>query len=146
MAFLRIITSSLIISFLITISSCSEDGTPASRSVLIAGSEASGKTWAITGIQLERGSLIVEDCIADNIIRYFPNGRYTISEGLELCSANDPISWEGTWSLSRDETQIFIVLPDSSLTWGIETLNSRTQVISSVFDGDLETYTLSSSN
>ena len=142
MAFLRLTTFTLIL----LIISCSEDSTPVSRDVLLAGNDASGKTWAITGIQLERGSLIVENCIADNIIRYFPNGRYTVSEGLELCNGDDPIAWEGTWSLSTDETQLFIILPDSSLTWGIESLNDRTQIISSVFDGDLETHTLSSSN
>lgn len=143
MAFLRLTTFTLIL----LIISCGEEGTtPATRSELIAGTNASGKTWSITGIQLQRGSLIVENCIADNIIRYFPNGRYTVSEGLDLCNPNDPIAWEGTWSLSVDETQLFIVLPDSSLTWGIESLSSETQVISSVFDGGLETYTLSSSN
>jgi len=144
MAFLRLSVISL---FILLIISCSDENTtPETRAELLAGNDASGKTWQITSIQLERGGLIFGECISDNIIRYFPNGRHTVSEGLELCDPDDPVAWEGTWSLSADETQLFIVFPDSSRTWGIESLNSETQIISSVFDGDLETYTLSSSN
>ena len=142
MAFLRIITLSL----LLFIISCSEDSArPETRADLLAGSSSFGKAWQITGIEVSLGQLIVSECIADNIIRYYPDGTYEVTE-VEKCDPSDPAALTGSWTLSRDETVLSINLPDSTLSWDIESLTNSIHEISASFEEGRRTYTLSSSN
>ena len=132
---------------LLILSSCDyNEPKPPGREEVLAGTEVR-KSWRITSIEAlaigTKGS--PRDCIEDNLIFYYVDGRYVVSEGRELCNANDAQSLEGTWTLVNDET-IRVQIGDSIRTWNIERLSENTQIISSNFIEGSRIYTLSSSN
>lgn len=119
---------------------------PPGREELLAGNDIR-KGWQISTIESigigTKGS--PRDCVGDNIIFYYRDGRYIVSEGRELCESSAAQSSEGTWMLLDDET-IRIQIGDSTQIWSIETLSENSQIISSRFIEGSRIYTLNSSN
>ena len=147
MAFFRLTLLSLLSTFLLFLSSCDlNEPKPASREEILAGTDVR-KGWQISSIE----SIAVgtkgapRECIQDNLIFYYVDGRYIVSEGRSLCDAQAPQSLEGGWTLIDDET-IRIEIGDSIQIWNIDRLTENQQIISSTFIEGSRIYTLNSSN
>ncbi len=132
---------------LLQLTSCSfDEPKPADRVELLAGTEVR-KGWQISTIESigigTKGA--PRDCVEDNLIFYYVDGRYIVSEGRELCSSTDPQALEGRWTLIDDEI-VRVEIGDSVLVWNIESLTDDQQIISSNFVEGSRIYTLNSSN
>lgn len=119
---------------------------PNNKEDLISGNSEFGKTWRISSIEIELGTLQPNGCVTDNFITYYPNGNYEINEGASKCDPNDPPAIEGTWLLNSFETKIFVEFGDSLQVWDIESINRNTQTITSDFKEGERTYSLSAIN
>lgn len=112
---------------------------------LIAGTDAFGKDWHIAGIELlSLGELKITPCLADNIIRYYPNYTYEVSD-VEKCHPEDPPAITGTWSFSRDGSLLIVRMPDSVMTWELEALSASEHHLVASFHEGTRRYTLRSS-
>ncbi len=58
---------------------------------------------ANTGVWFETP---VPNCDKDDCLRFYTDGVAIIDEGALLCDSSDPLTIEGTWALSVDETTI----------------------------------------
>ncbi|MEO9869578.1 hypothetical protein [Ekhidna sp.] len=139
MAFLRLI----IIGILLT--SCHEEPNRVNRTDLIAGSDSFGKTWQVSHIDIEIGTVTPFRCVTDNYITYFPNGKYEINEGSSKCDPNDPPAVSGVWFMNETQEQLIVELGDSIQMWRIESMESDSHEITSLFKEGSRTYTFISS-
>jgi hypothetical protein len=117
-----------------------------SKTELLAGTSDFGKTWSISQIDVELGTLIPNPCVKDNFITYYPDGRYEINEGRSKCAPTDPPSASGIWNLNQSESILTVSIGDSTQLWQLEFVDRNHQVISSAFLEGSRTYTLSWSN
>jgi len=141
MAFLRLSV------LLLLLTSCTEDNPrPDSRVSLFAGSDANGKTWQITQIEVSFGTVTPNPCVTDNFITYYSNGNYDINEGATKCNPNDPPGVRGTWTLDDAEETMTVAIGDSIQTWTIEETKSESHRITSQFNDGSRTYVLTLSN
>lgn len=132
---------------LVLLSSCyHSDPEPNDRPFLISGNDEFGKTWRISQIEIELGTLVPKTCVTDNFITYFPNGNYEINEGATKCDPNDPPAIVGTWEMNSFETKIFVTIEDSLQVWTIESVDRATHRISSEFQEGDRIYSLSTVN
>ena len=123
--------------------SCTGDGNPAlSNTQLLAGVDDTGKTWRITGIETDLGTVDPFDCVSDNNITYFPNGRYEVNEGASKCDPSDPVAFIGDWDFSSQENQLSVVVGDSARIWVIVELREQIHRIESSFPDGQRTYVL----
>ena len=141
MAFLRLIPFTFLF-----VACVQEDPKPDSRAELFAGSDQYGKTWQITSIDVDFGTVTPNSCVTDNFITYYPNGNYEINEGATKCNPNDPPGEMGTWTLSNDESQLTTTVGDSTQVWVIDETLSDAHRITSTFSDVSLTYTLILSN
>lgn len=117
--------------FLFFLVSCSEEnfGRELSRADILAGESDEGRSYFISSAEVDlddlNGTFILDECITDNTIRYFPGGRYTENEGNTTCDPNDPPGDTGTWSLSTDETQLTITIFGETLIWDIVSIDNN---------------------
>lgn len=133
--------------FLLVFAACVENSPePISKSVLLSGNDAFGKTYSISSIELELGTLQPHPCLTDNFITYFPNGNYEINEGATKCHPNDPPALIGFWDMNRDQTQLFVDIDGSIQTWNIESLGLQNHRISSIFNEGERIYSLIATN
>ncbi|MFK7951747.1 MAG: hypothetical protein AB8B73_02800 [Ekhidna sp.] len=132
---------------LILLSSCYQDSpTILSTPQLIAGVDEFGKTYQVNQITIELGTLRPNDCVTDNFITYFPNGRYEINEGATKCHPNDVPAVTGFWSIDRSESFLTVEIGDSTQIWVIERIENTVHEVTSDFREGLRTYTMLSSN
>lgn len=131
-----------ILSFCGILSACYEENDSVPSTVqLLAGNDAFGKGWKITGIEVSGlGKLSPFDCTADNNIIYYPNGRHEVSEGYEKCDPNDPPAYVGSWSFNSPKDSLFITLGDSVRSWYVDALTQTSMRLTSRFDSDKRTY------
>lgn len=113
---------------------------------LLAGFDDFGKTWQIEIIEVELGSLDPKSCLTDNFIKYYPDGRYEMGEGLTKCDPFDPQAYAGSWDFNRDQSELAIQIEDSIQVWEIDILTEIDQSITSIFKEGERTYILRSSN
>ncbi len=136
-----------LIASIVLLGSCDNDNPePNDRSYFLSGNTEFGKTWSISEIEIEIGTVQPHQCVTDNFITYFPNGNYEINEGASKCDPNDPPAVTGSWTLNSFETKIFVEFGDSVQTWNIESINSEVQRISSEFQEGERIYSLRSVN
>lgn len=121
---------------------------PNSRSTreLISGSNEFGKTYQVSHIEIEIGTVTPHPCVTDNFVTYFPSGRYEVNEGATKCDPNDPPALIGSWSLNRNETLLFIEIDNEEQVWEIDFVGNVSHEITSNFREGLRTYFYSSSN
>lgn len=111
--------------FLFFLVSCSEEGfeRQLSRGEILAGEDSEGRSYFISSAEIDlfeiNGTIILDECVTDNTIRYFPGGRYTENEGSTTCDPLDPPGDTGTWILSNDETQLTITIFGETNVWDI---------------------------
>ncbi len=115
---------------------------PINKSVLISGSDAFGKTYSISSIELELGTLVPHPCLTDNFITYFPNGNYEVNEGATKCDPNDPPALIGFWEMNREQTQISVEIDGIIQTWNVESVDRENHRISSFFTEGERVYSL----
>lgn len=133
----------IILTCLFFLMSCDESGNQIiSNRDLIAGSEAEGKTWRISTIEVELGALVPKSCLTDNNITYFPGGQYEVNEGSTKCDPTDPPAYTGRWFFNKDETELTVQMGDSVKVWNILQLKSDKHRISSTFVDGQRTYLL----
>ena len=133
--------------FLIFLSSCYHDSpTPLSTSELIAGVDEFGKTYQVNHITIEIGTVTPHECVTDNFITYYPNGRYEINEGATKCNPNDSPAVVGFWRIDRSETFLTVEIGDSTQVWEIESIENSSHAVTSTFREGLRTYSFHSSN
>lgn len=146
-AFLKPFTFILLILLLISVSSCEEDDSVIDvRTRSLAGESEFGRTWQISGIEIELGTVDPHACVKDNNFTYYPNDTYEVNEGKSKCDPGDPPAWVGHWLFNRSKTQLTIEIGDSSRVWSLEHLSGSVHKISSNFDGDWRTYDFRSAN
>ena len=121
--------------------SCGESEDPSLRE-LLAGNHEDGKSWKITAIEVELGTLQPYECVRDNNITYFPNGRYEVNEGETKCDPYDPPAYIGTWLYDDKLNKLSIKISDSSKLYTIDYLDEFTQRITSTFIDGERTYVL----
>ncbi len=116
-----IIASLLLISIMITFSSCrKEDKGP--QDYLTEGE------WKVTDVELNPGITVSgitithvfdfmgDECSKDNLFKFNEDGTITEDEGATKCDPSDPqTTTEGTWTLSEDGSSI------SAVFWGLDT-------------------------
>ncbi|MEO9965719.1 MAG: hypothetical protein ABJF11_08025 [Reichenbachiella sp.] len=118
--------------------SCSEDADDSYDH--FSGSNSLGKVWQLTAIEVELGTLIPYDCVADNNYTYFSSGRYEVNEGRSKCYENDAPGLSGEYLFSTDRNELVITIGDSVQVWQIITSNATEHKISSEFDGEFRSY------
>ncbi len=125
-----------------------EEGSPEpiSKAELISGNDSFGKTYSISSIELELGTLQPHSCLTDNFITYFPNGNYEINEGATKCDPSDPPALVGSWDMNREQTTLFVDINGFVQTWQIESLESHNHRISSAFQEGQRIYSLTAVN
>ena len=132
---------------LIFLASCyHSDPEPNDRPFLLSGSSEFGKTYRISFIEVELGTLIPKSCVTDNFITYYPNGNYEINEGATKCDPNDPPAIVGIWEMNSFETKIFVTFEDSVQVWNIESVDRNNHSISSQFNEGERIYSLTAFN
>ena len=107
----------------------------------IAGKSLVGKSWSVSSIEIDLGTIIPKPCVSDNNFTYFDSGRYEVNEGTTKCSAEDPPGNVGSWFFSDDNSLVTIEVDDSVRVWSIIDIQSTVHILESDFDGDLRTYT-----
>ncbi len=123
--------------------SCQDGDDPSlSNTELLAGTTTSGKTWRIDKIETEIGTVDPFECVSDNNITYFPDGRYEVNEGARKCNPTDPAAFEGTWRFSSQENQISVTIGDSIRIWLIIQLEDKVHRIESDFSDGERIYVL----
>ncbi len=128
---------------LIGIGACNENSPePLDRSALISGTDAFGKTWGISGIEVPLGTVTPKSCVADNLITYYPNGNYEVITGRDKCDPSEAPALIGTREMNADETRLFVQIEDSTQAWDIERLTASNQEISSLFPDGTRIYSL----
>ncbi|MEQ9405915.1 MAG: hypothetical protein RIM99_20150 [Cyclobacteriaceae bacterium] len=136
-----------ILPLLILFCSCYENTPePANKPYLIAGNSEFGKTWSISQIEVELGTLTPRPCVTDNFITYFPNGNYEINEGASKCTPNDPPAVVGSWSMNTEQTLVSVTIGDSIQNWVIESIDNNNHRITSQFREGERTYVLTVRN
>ncbi len=129
--------------FLFFLVSCAEEENPApAKSELLAGDSNNGRSYFISSAEIDLdavdGTLVLDECVTDNTIIYYPSGRYDENEGRTKCNAEDPPGTSGNWTFLNDETQIVIELEGERHIWDIESINSNSHRISrATNDGQL---------
>lgn len=106
----------------------------------LTGGSSFGRTWQISSIEIELGTVDPHSCVKDNYFTYYPDGTYEVNEGRSKCDPRDPPAWSGTWSYGRNQTELVIVIGDSTRVWELDRLTSNFHKISSDFNGDWRTY------
>ena len=117
--------------FLFFLVSCTEEdlGRALTRADILASETDEGRSYFISSAEIDlddvNGTLILDECVTDNTIRYFPSGRYTENEGSTTCDPNDPPGDTGSWILSPDETQLTITVFGETLVWDIISIDNN---------------------
>ncbi len=143
MKYLKTVILFILLIFLFFLMSCQEQSPePVTPADLLTGQSESGKTWRIILIEVELGSINPFECVSDNPITYFPNGRYEVNEGYKKCNPKDPPSYLGDWRFGLGRNQILVSLGDSTRLWNIVELDHNIQRISSRFPDGERTYVL----
>lgn len=116
-------TLRLISCFFITLVSCIEDNERVSTADLLSSVNDTGRSYYISTAEIDladvNGILILDECVTDNTIIYYPNGRYEENEGRTKCNIDDPPGQIGSWSLINNDSQLFIQFGDVTQTWNI---------------------------
>lgn len=116
--------------FLFFLVSCAEEGfsRELTRAEILAGDDDEGHSYFISSAEIDlfeiNGTIILDECVTDNTIRYFPGGRYTENEGSTTCNPTDPPGDTGTWILSADETQLTITIFGETNVWNIVSIDN----------------------
>ena len=133
---------------IILLSSCDEEPNEPGdqRTTSLTGGSDFGRTWQLTSIEIELGTVNPHDCVEDNFFTYYPDGTYEVNEGSSKCDPHDPPAWIGEWRFNRNQTEITIVIGDSTRVWELDLLTNSTHEISSDFNGDWRTYRFTSVN
>lgn len=122
---------------------CTEDEyTNISTTNLLAGSSSQGRSYFISSAEIDlrdvNGTLILERCVTDNTIIYYPNGRYEENEGRTKCNVNDPPGSVGTWTLLNNDTQVSIRVNGVTELWDIVSVNNSSHRLTrSTNDGEV---------
>lgn len=135
------ITSFFAIITIIIITSCGTDNRDEEITQKIAGNSLVGKSWSVSNIEIDLGTVTPKDCVSDNNFTYFESGRYEVNEGTTKCASEDPPGLVGDWFINDDNSEITIQIGDSTRIWTIIDIQSASHMLSSSFDGDLRTYT-----
>ncbi len=127
--------------------SCSEEETVApTRSELLAGNSDDGRSYFISSAEIDLadvdGTLILDECVTDNTIIYYPGGRYEENEGRTKCNVEDDPGAVGTWLMINDETQISIELNGENEIWDIQSINANSHRISRPTNDGLLTFVM----
>lgn len=146
MAFLRLLIIIPLFSLVLLIDSCSYEEPAPDRTTMIAGQDTYGKTWQINNIQAEFGTVTPFQCVTDNFVTYYPNGRYEINEGATKCDPSDPPAMVGTWEFDRSGDFLILIVDNVEQRWEIESLSSSSLSISTQFAEGYRTYSFHSSN
>ena len=95
------------------ISSCGKDDDDdkgPSKSALLA-----NKNWMIIGLTETKSNgtgtidtySTLKNCVKDNILRFTPDNKFSVTEGATKCDISDPQEMiNGTWALTDDGTRI----------------------------------------
>ncbi len=129
---------------ILSLLSCGDDGPDLETSTdLLAGQTDDGKIWRIISIELDGlGTIDPFECLQDNNITYYPNGRYEVNEGTTKCNPNDPPGLQGSWSLDEANAELTVIIGDSSMMWEVEQLTENYHRLNGPFDGGNRTYVL----
>lgn len=146
MAFLRLTLIPLAPLVFLMYLGCSYDEPRPDRTELIAGSNSFGKTWQISNIQVELGTITPHRCVTDNYVTYYPSGRYEVNEGATKCDPSDPPALVGTWVLDDSGETLIISIDGAFQYWNIESLSSESLNITTQFEEGYRTYSFYSSN
>ena len=128
---------------LFSLVSCSEDNeTAPTRAELLAGVTEDGRSYFISSAEIDLidldGTLVLDECVTDNTIIYYPDGRYDENEGRTKCDAEDAPGSTGTWRFSDDEEEVIISINNETQVWTIESINDRSHRITRpTNDGEL---------
>lgn len=99
------------------------------RSALLAGDTEQGRSYFITSAEVDlvdvNGTLILLECVIDNTISYYPDGRYEENEGRSKCDSEDPPGLVGTWTFINGETQLSITLDGSEEIWEVVSITDQ---------------------
>lgn len=116
--------------FLFLLVSCSEENEPVpTRTDLLAGAGVDGRSYFINSAEVDladlNGTLILDECITDNTIIYYPNGRYEENEGRSKCDAEDLPGIVGSWTLINNESQLSVSYDNETEVWDILSINDN---------------------
>jgi len=108
------------------LSSCEKDEATLSKKEMLT-----TKSWRTISSSINGVLDIREDCLKDDILTFFADGKYTIDPSTIKCSPIDKIE-TGTWTLSGDEKNLTINGEDMMII--VELTKSRlviTQIVGS---------------
>ena len=135
--------------FLFFLVSCIEtEDTSLSRAEILAGTSDEGRSYfissAIVNLNDEDlvGSIFLNECVTDNTLFYFPQGRYEENEGRTKCQPDDPIGATGSWTLDGSSTQLIIEVDGALQIWEILNINSQEHSITRPIQGGDLIYTM----
>jgi len=98
-------------------------------SELLSGDDPSGRSYFISSAEISlfdlNGTLQLDECVTDNTIIYYPNGRYEENEGRTKCEIENPPGSTGTWEVTSRETEIIIIIDGVAEEWSIESVTDH---------------------
>ena len=124
MKVLRIIVFLCTVGIVMLLVSCVDDEPSfVTTAELISGNTQNGRSYFIRSAEIDipelNGTLVLDECVTDNTIIYYPNGRYEQNEGPTKCNPEDLPGLVGEWTLSSGETQMFITIDGVTELWEI---------------------------
>ncbi len=123
--------------------SCSEEQVdPPTKTQLLAGETEEGRSYFISSAEIDLdavdGTLVLDECVTDNTIIYYPSGRYDENEGRDKCNPEDAPGQVGFWELINDDSQISITIDGETKIWDLESINNNSHRITTpTNDGQL---------
>ena len=143
MKFLSIIA----IACVMALTSCKKDTVTSNKDLLTGGSS---KSWLTTKITLTNSAGVTADvtstflaaaCDKDDFVTFKSDGVYLEDEGALKCTASNPQSVAGTFTLNAAETEVTIKNASSTQLSTISSL-STTQFVSVLKDPNFGTFTV----
>lgn len=118
---------------LIGTTACENTSEPAPRTELLSG--VSTKTWKVVSIKKDGSDRFQSSCRADNLYTFAAGNAFTMDEGAKKCSAADPQTLSGIWSMSNSAITVKQGAR-SYLYLEVKSLTSSKLVVTNDMDGE----------
>lgn len=134
---------------ILTMFSCgTEENIKPTNAELLAGNKINGKSYSIISAEIDladvEGTLVLDQCVIDNTISYYPAGRYEENEGRTKCNVDDPPGRTGSWNLSSTEAYLIVEDGIDRDVWEIRNISENSHTITKETPVGLLTLVLSS--
>lgn len=109
---------------------CKKDD-PLTPAQLLSGISSAGKPWVMAAQTLNGNSSVIGDCLADDIITFYPDFSLLFDEGASKCDSNDPQIITGTWILDQNNTHLLITADAEVIDYEILELTESSLILKS---------------